>query len=109
MTDLQTNAVGRVLLLKTKGGIAMRSKKIITVKDYIAKYNKCFMKFGDLVARKLSDETLIEALAEKDLEKLAKVWRLVFGMISENSEDDAGDEMAALIGEYHGLDGEDDE
>ena len=109
MHDLQTNAVGRVILLKTKGGIAVRPKKILTVKGYIEKYNKSFMKFGDLFARKLSDETLIETLAEKDLEKLAKVWRLVFGMISENSEDDAGDKMAALIGEYHGLDGEDDE
>ncbi len=87
----------------------MRPKKIITVKDYFEKYNKRFMKFGDMFARKLSDETLIDALAEKDFEKLSKVWKVVLEMMGEYSEDDSGDKMAALIGEYHGLDGEDDE
>lgn len=87
----------------------MRPKKIMTVKDYIEKYNRNFMKFGDLVAKKLSDETLINALAEKDLEKLSKVWRVVLEILAENSGDNSGDKMAALIGEYHGMDGEDDE
>ena len=87
----------------------MRPKKIMTVKDYIEKYNRNFMKFGDLVAKKLSDETLINALAEKDLEKLSKVWRVVLEILAENSGDNSGDKMSALIGEYHGMDGEDDE
>lgn len=87
----------------------MRPKKIITVRDYFERYNRRFMKFGDLVAKRLTDEELINMLAEKDLEKLSKVWKVVFEMVGEYSEDNPGDKMAELIGEYHALDGEADE
>ena len=59
------------------------------------------MKFGEMFAQKLNDEELINALAEKDLEKLAKVFKLVFELLSENSEQDNTDKLVQLIGAYN--------
>ena len=58
--------------------------KKITAAEFFTKHNRSFIQFGEMFARKLNDEELISALAEKDLEKLAKVFRLVFEMVEEN-------------------------
>ena len=47
-----------------------------TPAQFFEKNNAAFVKFVKLFTRKLTDEQLISALAEKDLEKLAKVFRL---------------------------------
>lgn len=74
----------------------------LTPAEFFDKNNAAFMKFGRMFTRKLTDEQLISALAEKDLEKLAKVFRLVFEMLEENSPD-SGTQLAAMISAYSDL------
>lgn len=78
----------------------------ISAAEFFQKNNAAFMKFGKMFTRKLTDEELINALAEKDLEKLAKVFRLVFEMLEDNSPDSCT-QLAAMISEYSEL-GEED-
>lgn len=80
--------------------------KKITAAEFFDKHNRSFMKFGELFTKKITDEELIAALAEKDLEKLAKVFKLVFEMVGENSGDDT-ERLAKLIQAYGEMDGED--
>lgn len=77
------------------------SKKI-TAAEFFEKNNASFVKFGKMFTQKLTDEELITALAEKDLEKLAKVFRLVFEMLEENSPD-SSTQLAAMISAYSEL------
>lgn len=77
--------------------------KKYTSSEFFDKHNRAFIKFGELFAQKLTDEELISALAEKDLEKLAKVFKLVFEMLSENTDDGSAEKLIALIGEYRAL------
>lgn len=74
------------------------SKKI-TAAEFFDKNNAAFMRFGRLFTKKITDEQLISALAEKDLEKLAKVFRLVFEMLEENSPDSSA-QLSAMISAY---------
>lgn len=74
--------------------------KKITAAQFFTKHNRSFMKFGEMFAAKITDEQLISALAEKDLEKLAKVFRLVFEMVEENSSGDENERLAKLIQAY---------
>lgn len=80
------------------------SKKVTAV-EFFDKNNAAFIKFGKLFTKKITDEQLIAALAEKDLEKLAKVFKLVFEMLSENSPD-SNDNLSALIDAYSELGGD---
>ena len=80
--------------------------KKVTAAEFFDKHNRSFMKFGELFTKKITDEELIAALAEKDLEKLAKVFKLVFEMVGENSGDDT-ERLAKLIQAYSEMDGED--
>ncbi len=73
--------------------------KKLTAAEFFEKNNTAFMKFGNMFTRKLTDEQLITALAEKDLEKLAKVFKLVFEMLEENSPD-SSTQLAAMISAY---------
>ena len=73
--------------------------KKITSAEFFDKNNAAFMKFGRMFTRKLTDQELINALAEKDLEKLAKVFKLVFEMLEENSPD-SNAQLAAMISAY---------
>lgn len=74
--------------------------KKITAAQFFTKHNRSFMKFGEMFAAKIIDEQLISALAEKDLEKLAKVFRLVFEMVEENSSSDENERLSKLIQAY---------
>lgn len=75
-----------------------------TAAEFFGKHNRSFIKFGEMFAQKLTDPELISSLAEKDLEKLAKVFKLVFEMLEENSDNGTA-ELVRLIGEYTDLDG----
>ncbi len=75
-----------------------------TAAEFFGKHNRSFIKFGEMFAEKLTDPDLISSLAEKDLEKLAKVFKLVFEMLEENSDNGTA-ELVRLIGEYTDLDG----
>lgn len=79
----------------------MAAKKI-KVSEYFAKYNRNFIKFGESFAKLLNDEELINELAQKDLEKLAKVWKLVFELMNEQSADN-GEKLSELIGAYRDI------
>lgn len=81
--------------------------KKITPAEFFGKHNRTFIKFGELFAKKLNDEALIAALAEKDLEKLAKVFKLVFEMLDEHTAEAETDKLIQLIGAYNEL-GEED-
>ena len=78
----------------------MATRKKITFEDYFSKNTKKFITFGETFTNILNDKELISSLAEKDLEKLAKVWKLVFEMLIENSSEGASDRLSELIGAY---------
>lgn len=75
----------------------------LTAADFFSKRSRSFIKFGEMFADKLNDEELINALAEKDLEKLAKVFKLVFEMLMENSSEGSAEQLAELIKAYTSL------
>ncbi len=74
--------------------------KKLSAAEFFDKHNRSFMKFGEMFAKKITDEELIAALAEKDLEKLAKVFRLVFEMVEDNTASDSTEKLAKLIEAY---------
>lgn len=78
----------------------MATSKKITLEDYFSKNTRKFITFGETFANILNDKELISSLAQKDLEKLAKVWKLVFELLSENSSEGASDKLTELIGAY---------
>ena len=82
-------------------------RKIVSVREVFEKNNRVLIKFGNAVLKKLSDENLITSLAEKDPEKLAKVFKLVFELMSENTPDSTDGKLAELIGIYNDLGKED--
>ncbi len=83
--------------------------KKLTAADFFDKHNRSFIKFGELFAKKITDEQLIASLAEKDLEKLAKVFKLVFEMVEENTSSSDNDRLIKLIEAYSAVSEEDDE
>ena len=85
------------------------ARKIVSVAEFFEKNNRLLIKFGNSVLKKLSDETLITALAEKDPEKLAKVFKLIFELMGENTPSSSADSLAGLIGIYRDLEREDDD
>lgn len=84
------------------------ARKIISAQEFFEKNNRVLIKFGNSVLKKLSDEELISSLAEKDLEKLAKVFKLVFELMSENTNVRSEGKLAELIGVYNDIGEEDD-
>ena len=80
----------------------------MTTKEYFDKNNRAFIKFGDKFVEQLTDEKLITELAQKDLEKLAKVWKLVFELLADNSKNDPNEKLTELIGIYSDLKNTDD-
>lgn len=86
----------------------MASQKKVSFEDYFAKNTRKFITFGETFTNILNDKELIGSLAQKDLEKLAKVWKLVFEMLIENSSGNSDDRLSELIGAYKDI-GKDDE
>ena len=81
----------------------MATRRKITFEEYFSKNTKKFITFGETFTNILNDDELISALAQKDLEKLAKVWKLVFEMLIENSSEGASDKLSELIGAYRDI------
>ena len=80
-----------------------------SAKDFFDANAKNFIKFGKAFISNITDEELISELAHKDLEKLAKVFKLVFELIGENSPDESADKAAELIAAYSSLQEEDEQ
>lgn len=85
----------------------MAAQKKISFEDYFTKNTKKFITFGETFTNILNDKELIGSLAQKDLEKLAKVWKLVFEMLIENSPESTADRLSELIGAYKDIGKED--
>lgn len=85
----------------------MAGQKKVSFEDYFSKNTKKFISFGETFTNILNDKELIGSLAQKDLEKLAKVWKLVFEMLIENSSESSADRLSELIGAYRDV-GKDD-
>lgn len=77
----------------------------VSAEQFFDEHNRSFIEFGELFTKKLTDEELVTALAEKDLEKLAKVFKLVFDMLRENGGDN-DDALRQLIEACSELDSE---
>ena len=80
-----------------------------TVKDFFDANSAKFIKFGKTFIANLNDENLINELAHKDLEKLAKVFKLVFELLGHNSRDNSAEKAAELIAAYTSLTEEDEQ
>ncbi len=80
-----------------------------SAKDFFDANAKNFIKFGKAFISNITDEELISELAHKDLEKLAKVFKLVFELIADNSPDESADKAAELIAAYSSLREEDEQ
>ena len=87
----------------------MAVRKKVSVEDYFAKNARKFISFGETFVNTLNDKELIAARAQKDLEKLAKVWKLVMELLAENSPNSSADKLLELIGAYNELGKDDDE
>ena len=86
----------------------MAESKKTTVKEFFTKNNAKILKFGRYFVNLLNDEKLILGYAEKDLEKLAKTWKLVLEMLEEHTREDAVGQLAELIGEYNDMEKEEE-
>lgn len=86
----------------------MAVQKKISVEDYFEKNSRKFIRFAETFANTLNDKELVSALAQKDLEKLAKVWKLVLEMMMENTSKVPVDKLLELIGAYNELGKEDE-
>ncbi|MBD5384578.1 MAG: hypothetical protein HDR72_06230 [Ruminococcaceae bacterium] len=84
----------------------MAARKKTTVKDFFRRNNAGILRFGKRFVNLLNDEELICNYAEKDLEKLAKTWKLVLEMLEQNTREDAVGQLAELIGEYKDIEEE---
>ena len=80
-----------------------------SVKDFFDANAAKFIKFGKTFIANLTDEALINELAQKDLEKLAKVFKLVFEILGDNTRDDSAEKAAELIAAYTSLTEEDEQ
>ena len=61
--------------------------------------------FGEYFLEKLSDRELLDALAEKDLEKLARIFKLMFDKSfagEEKSEKDQNRVLEEILGIFKG-------
>ncbi len=63
---------------------------------YEANKERLFV-FGELFLEKLTDRELIDALAEKDLEKLARIYKLVFEKIESTEDAPENPTLSAII------------
>lgn len=69
----------------------------ISLSEFIKSKNDAFIKFADLFCQQISDEELICALAQKDLEKLAKVFNLVFDRLDKTQATSENKKLDDLI------------
>lgn len=86
----------------------MAARKKMTVKEFFEKNNASVMRFAERFVTLLCDDELVRSCAEKDLEKLARVWRLVLEMAGENAGGESVVKLAELIGEYKDIDKEEE-
>lgn len=77
------------------------------LEEIMSENKETLKKFAELFIAKLGDEELINTLAERDLEKLARVFKLVFDKL-DTEETKPSAALEAIIGAVGGLGGEND-
>lgn len=65
--------------------------------DFYEKNKEYLLAFGDYFIRKLNDEELMDKLAEKDPEKLARIFKLVFDRLEKTEEKHSEGLLDALV------------
>lgn len=86
-----------------------RKDKSISLSEFIRSKNDAFIKFADLFCQQISNEELICALAQKDLEKLAKVFNLVFDRLDKTQATSENSKLDDLIRAVSTLDEQPDD
>lgn len=78
-----------------------------STKAFFQENKKDIMRFAKLFLSKLTDDEIIENLAEKDLEKLARIFKLMFEKLEE-SEQNSNNNMTleAILTAYNELGGD---
>lgn len=78
------------------------------IKNFISQSRDGFLEFGRLFFGQLCDEELIAAVARKDVEKLAKVFRLLLEVYENEQEEKTPEALTAIL-EAFGQTGEEDD
>jgi len=82
------------------GGMGMKN-----LSAFFAENRGEILAFGEYFLEKLSDRELLDALAEKDLEKLARIFKLMFDKSfagEEKSEKDQNRVLEEILGIFKG-------
>ena len=78
------------------------------IKNFITRSRGEFLEFGRLFLEQLCDSGLIAKVAEKDIEKLAKVFKLLLEIYESEQEEKKPEALSAIL-EAFGQTGEDDD
>jgi hypothetical protein len=70
--------------------------------EFFAENKEKILDFGEYFLKKLSDRELLDALAEKDLEKLARIFKLMFDK-NFTGEEKAEKEQNSILDEILGI------
>ncbi|MCL2077383.1 MAG: hypothetical protein FWH08_03140 [Oscillospiraceae bacterium] len=81
---------------------AYSKARTTTLSAYFAENRGKILDFGDYFLEKLSDRELLDNLAEKDLEKLARIFKLMFDK-SFAGEEKAEKEQNRVLEEILGI------
>lgn len=77
-----------------------------TIAEFYEMNKSRLFRFGEYFLEKLTDRELIDALAEKDLEKLARIYRLIFEKLEETEEKPENPTLSAIISAVEQIGGE---
>lgn len=75
--------------------------------SFFKENKKAILTFGEHFLEKLSDKELIDNLAEKDLEKLARIFKLIFEKLEESEEKVENTALVQLIHAFQSIGRED--
>lgn len=84
----------------------MKNKFPATTAEFYEANKKRLFQFGEYFLEKLTDRELIDALAEKDLEKLARIYKLVFEKLEDTEDSPENPTLSAIISAVEQIGGE---
>ncbi|MCL2697988.1 MAG: hypothetical protein FWE74_07890 [Oscillospiraceae bacterium] len=78
MKSLKTTSEKNDTSKETAETVQKARKSSMSAAAFFAENRELILAFGEYFLEKLSDKELLDALAEKDLEKLARIFKLMF-------------------------------
>lgn len=75
----------------------MKPMKKYASADFFASNRDDIICFGESFLKKLNDREIIDSLAEKDLEKLARIFKLVFDKLDDSESSSENPTVEAII------------